>query len=491
MATEVRAGRFAAIAGTTGLLVAVLCCVAAGSASASTWTGHQLTGEAAKVGMFGISCPTASLCVAVGGNNTIASSTNPSGSSASWNVVYAGAGAVPTGPDSFFNGRQIRGVSCPTPQLCVAVTFEGGVYASTDPTGSAAAWGVADVDGRGPNTHFYGVSCPTVAFCAAAAGGGTIAVSTNPLGGAGAWTKVQLGESLELRGISCPSPSLCVAVGDEGWVASSTNPTGGIGAWGLAQLPGGIGERDLFGVHCPTAGLCVSGDAIGNLIVSTQPTGGAPSWKKTDGGGSVQITGASCISSSRCVAVDNNGDVLTSTNPIGGPGDWTFENILPYPGVDGGVANHIFGVSCPSTSLCATAVNRGQIYTSGDPFAAPPTPVGKKGRRKRGKGRKRPKRPRTTIAMQPFQVGVQLHPKERVLFRFYARNHAQVRGFVCKLDRQPAKRCRSPKRFRVGLGRHVFRVRAIGWTGLRGPAEVARFRVCRPQPMPFCIGQPG
>ena len=70
---------------------------------------------------------------------------------------------------------------------------------------------------------------------------------------------------------------------------------------------------------------------------------------------------------------------------------------------------------------------------------------------------------------------------------FYARKHVQVRGFACKIDGHSVKRCRSPKGYRVGVGHHVFRVRAIGWTGLEGPPEVARFRVCHPTPYPNCI----
>lgn len=461
----------------------VLSAAVAGPASASTWTGHQLTGEAAKVSIFGISCPTASLCVAVGGNNTIASSTNPN-AKGSWNVVYAGAGALPTPPNGIFPGRQIRGVSCPSSQLCVAVTFEGDVYTASDPTGRAAAWSVADADGGGPNTHFYGVSCPSPALCVAVAGDGRIATSTAPTGGSLYWSTTQLDESLELRGISCPALNFCVAVGDFGQIVASANPAGGASAW--QRIPSPVGVSHLFGVSCALPSLCVTGNGAGNLISSTNPTDAVPLWKMVDGGGSVQITGVSCISSTGCVAVDSNGDVLTSTDPTGGPRSWTFMNVIPYPQADGDVANHMFGVSCPATSLCAVAGNRGQVFTSADPFAEPPAPVEKKGKKR---NRKRPKRPRTTIAQQP-RPGVELHGgKYKARFRFFARKHVQVRGFVCKIDGRPVKGCRSPKSYRVGLGRHVFRVRAIGWTGLKGPPEVARFEVCRPGPLPYCLGR--
>jgi hypothetical protein len=455
-------------------------------ATAATWTGRHIPGETERLPLFGISCPTTSLCVAVGGNNTVASSTRPTGPTGEWKVVHAGAGALPGAP----NQRQIRAVDCPSPQLCVAVAFEGLIYTATNPTGEASAWTVTDLDGSGPNTHLYGISCPTVSFCAASAGGAKVVTTTNPTGGAAAWTKTQLRGPMELRGISCASAAFCVAVGDDGegirpeltdqaLLAGSTAPLGG--AWNVAPMPG---RQSLFGISCPSASLCVSGDTLGNLLVSSNPNGGSGAWRQIDSGASVQITDVDCPSTSHCLAIDSNGDVLTSTNPDGGAGDWTFTNILPFPGVAGGDANHMFGASCPSQGFCAISVNGGQVFTSADPFVAPEESGKGKDDNKKRKPRKGPKRPRTTIASGPPPALELAARKLAVRFRFYARERVQVRGFVCKLDRRPLKRCRSPKAYRVGRGRHVFRVRAIGRTGLKGPAETWRFRVCRPMGTP-------
>jgi hypothetical protein len=470
------------------MLVAACLWVAAvgvAPAAGATWTGRYIPGETERLPLFGISCPTSSLCVAVGGNNTVASSTQPTGPTTAWKVVHPGAGPTPFGP----NQRQIRGVACPSPQLCVAVSFEGLIYTTTNPTGDAAAWTVTDLDGPGPNTHLYGVSCPSPSFCAASAGGAKVVTTTNPTGGPAAWTKTQLEAPMELRGISCASAALCVAVGDNGEgitpeitdqavLLGSTNPLGG--AWRKDPLPG---RQSLFGISCPSPTFCVSGDTLGNLLVSTDPIAGSGAWRQIDGGGTVQITDADCVTPSLCLAIDNNGDVLTSTNPDGGPGDWTFTNILSYPGVEGGDANHFFGASCPSPDFCAISVNGGQVFTSTDPFVVT-KPSGKAGGDQKRKGKKRPKRPRTTIALGPPPALELAGRQLPVRFRFYARKRVQVRGFLCKLDGRPLKRCRSPKTYRVGRGRHVFRVRAIGWTGLRGPVETYRFRVCRPMGTP-------
>jgi hypothetical protein len=459
------------------------------TAGAADWSERQLVADSSdRLPMFGISCPSAELCLSVGGGNTVASSTAPTGDASAWKVVYAGIGPYPGSP----NQRQIRGVSCPSAELCVAVTFEGLIYTATNPTGDAADWEVTDVDGGGPNTHFYGISCPTPSFCAASAGGAKILTSTDPTGGPGAWTTTQLPGPLELRGISCASAALCVAVGDDGdnirpeignqaVVASSGNPLGGAGEWNVAPLPG---RQSVYGVSCPSAELCVGGDTLGNLLVATNPTGGSGAWRPVDGGGSVQITDVDCASPSLCLAVDNNGDVLTSTDPDGGPGDWTFRNIVPFPFVEETQLNAFWGASCASRSFCAISAMAGTIFTSTNPFeVSAPVAIAKGGK----KSKKRPKRPRVQIASGP-PPGVEITTRKvTVRFRFFARHHVQVRGYLCKLDKRRAKRCRSPKPYRVGLGRHVFRVRAIGWTGLRGPVETWRFEVCRPTPYGFCM----
>src|SRR5215218_8744885 len=456
------------------------------TSGAATWSSLQLPGEAGAVRLYGMSCPSSSLCVAVGANNTIASSIDPTGGASQWSVVHPGVGAEPMAA----NYRQIRGVSCPSAQLCVAVTFEGLVYTSTNPTGPASSWAVADLSAEGPNVHLYGVSCPAPDFCTVSAAGAKILTTTNPTGGAASWSETQLPGPLELRGVSCASAALCVAVGDDGdklrpelgdqgAIFSSTDPLGG--NWTRAEPPI---RGNAYGVSCPGPSLCVSGDLYGNLLVSSAP-GSPSSWSSIDGGGSVRITDVDCPSTSLCAAVDNNGDVLTSTDPTAGARAWTFTNLAPFPGIDETGENAIFGVSCAGASLCALAGPEGRIYTSTDPFSTRvPSPSSAEPRHPQ-KHKPRPKRPRVQVSGGPWPEVVLKGRRLTVPFRFYAR-HAQVRGFVCRIDNRPLRRCRSPKHYRVGVGRHVFRVRAIGWTGLRGPLAKWPFEVCHPTPYPAC-----
>jgi hypothetical protein len=65
----------------------------------------------------------------------------------------------------------------------------------------------------------------------------------------------------------------------------------------------------------------------------------------------------------------------------------------------------------------------------------------------------------------------------RARFRFFSPSPSK--GFECERDRGAYRPCHSPLRYWVKHGRHVLRVRAIGPTGLRGPAATKRFRVLR------------
>jgi hypothetical protein len=446
------------------------------AAPAAQWTAKDLPGSGTNSPLLGISCPSESLCVAVGDGDRIASSSNPSGGASAWNIVEPGQ--IGDSSDNQYqpdpsNYRTIRGISCPTPGLCIAVTFDGFVYSSTDPTGGDGAWRVTDIDGKGRDTHLMSVSCPSPSLCVAVSGdrytAGKILSSTNPTAGPVAWFVVQLDETLDLRGVSCPSPSLCVAVAENGRMVVSTDPTGGAAAWRDIGAPAGPGN--LQAVSCIAVHLCVAGNASGNLLTSKDPAAGAGTWSSTDGGGSVQITGISCLSTMRCIAVDNNGDVLASVDPTGGRSAWSFENVIPYvkPGQFDQPYNAMFGISCPSASFCAVVAANSRIFTSTDPWVSRP------GGPMAGKRLRRPKRPKARIAHVDRSHYYTPTNWDTVRFRFFARG--QVRRFLCSIDGRAYRQCKSPKKYRVHVGRHVFRVRAVGTTGLEGPIAIQQFTI--------------
>jgi hypothetical protein len=477
-----------------GLLVA-LAIVLGAPAMASAASGWSVAQLAPKPGdgsdpavLTDVSCPSASLCVAVGALDTIATSTSPTGGTASWSVVYP-LYAEPQ-PKCLERGESAtfcetpRGaldtISCAGEGLCVAAGYEGTVFTSTDPSAGSGAWSVNDVRAVHGSPHLTSVSCPSTSLCVAVSGGngvatGNVLTSTDPT--SGQWQPVQLGGAPDLQSVSCATTSLCVAVAKGGGIYTSTDPTGGASAWRSQGSPGGA--RDLYSVSC-VVGLCAAGDDGGNVLTTTDPTG---VWTKTNTDGTVQLPGIDCPTAQDCVAVDNDGSVLTSTDPTGGAAAWTFQNLVPFEAEpeDFGqfVKNALFGVSCASTSLCALVGANSRIFTSTEPFAAaPPTTTGTTSPAGTPAHHGR-KRPRTKLVFaEHFWKGVLAHHgRAKASFHFYSREGA--RGFVCKKDRGGYRRCHSPLRHWARVGSHILRVRAIGPTGLRGPVAMLKFRVYR------------
>jgi hypothetical protein len=136
--------------------------------------------------------------------------------------------------------------------------------------------------------------------------------------------------------------------------------------------------------------------------------------------------------------------------------------------------NALFGAGCASTALCILVGSQGRIFTATDPFSVPTDPP------------HRAVRPPAThtILMLAEHFWESTRSRHCVRARFHFYSPTRNRGFECKRDRHRYHRCRIPLRYRVGYGRHVLRVRAIGPTGLRDPAAIKRFEVLRPRQHP-------
>lgn len=405
------ATRLALMAGLS-LLLMVAC--ASGASAATTpfvWSEPGLVdhvpSSAKATGLTGMSCPSASLCVAVDDSGSVVTSTNPTGGASAWSTPVVVDGS-----------HKLTGISCPSATFCAAVDDAGNVVTSTDPAGGASAWSAPALIGEQVG-YLAGISCPSSGLCVATGGydtTGSIITSTNPTGGASAWTTTLIGG--QPSGVTCASAALCL-VKDESGFDVSTNPTGGFNAWAIEEVgatgwsapscpstslcvaisrTGGISNAGgsvitttepttpgawsapveidagaaLQSVTCPSAALCVAVNEHGELLTSTNPTGGASAWSapvKLDTRGTqpfeaqmIYSVNVACGSTSLCVAYDTRGTVMTSTNPAGGESAWGTATQ-----VDG--ANALFAVSCSSTSLCVAAAEDGGIVTSTEPSA--------------------------------------------------------------------------------------------------------------------------
>ena len=302
---------------------------------AGAWaTVQSSSGAPLTAGLRAVACPSASLCVAVGGN-AVYTSTNPT-APGSWTRATPTAGTV----------TPLFEVVCPSTSLCIGATVNGQVAATTDPAAGGSTWSGADIDG---NTAIDALACASASLCFATDSARHVFATTNPAGGAGAWASSPGTPAFDAG--SCPTPSLCVLVqGDPAYTASTGAPA--TGPWSQAS----VAPSDLHSVSCPTTTLCVgvgNGDAV-----STNPAGGVWEPESIDALGTP--SSVACPSASLCVAADSTGHILTSTDPAGGPAAWS--------------SAFVDGDPCTAVSACSVEqilASSGHGVQTVDSFEAP------------------------------------------------------------------------------------------------------------------------
>jgi hypothetical protein len=125
-----------------------------------------------------ISCPSSSLCLATDKLGNIIESTEPvtqAQNDEQWTVlnsIDAGAGSLNGSPG-------VRGISCPSTTLCVAVDGSGNILYTETPTAvHQGGWTV--VSSLNPAGGITGISCPTTSECVITDQGGDIQYGIAP-----------------------------------------------------------------------------------------------------------------------------------------------------------------------------------------------------------------------------------------------------------------------------------------------------------------------
>jgi len=291
-----------------------------------------------------IACPSVSLCVAVDDAGYVLSSTNPTGGAATWRSAQVDGGLA------------MSGVSCASPALCVAFDEVDGIVTSTNPTGGAHAWKRVELS-QGPS----GLSCPSVTLCVGV-DDAEIITSTNPTGPASAWTSTELaGGRHALFSVACVSAALCLAPDVDHTMRTSTNPAGGAETWTSVPVAKGF----WFSVACApgTDMLCMTVDGIGNAATTTSPT--ASSWTTATGAPNEPAPQLACPSVTLCVVAGQSG-ISTTTTPLASAGSWRTVALAHLPA-------ELVGLACPSVTLCVAIDDRGDAFTSTTPAAGATT----------------------------------------------------------------------------------------------------------------------
>lgn len=305
-----------------------------------------------------IACPSAALCVAVGRDGHVLWSTDPAAVPRRWTAADVDG------------GNDMTGVSCPSTSLCVAVDGSGNVITSQDPAGGPATWTVTKVDTSKTQTNtdnagsvlVRGISCPSTTLCVAVDAAGNALVSSDPTGPALDWTTTQIdtnssydctGTGLTcqppLTGISCPSTTLCAAVDFSGNLLTTTTPTATV-PWSSTPTDGG-GLSSLYGISCPELGFCATVDGDAGRAITLNPADPAA---QTSRSLPYSLYGIWCESTSLCLAsVESPGGIsglLGSFDPAAPASTWSLSTL-------GGINS----VACPAPAVCLAADDEGNI----------------------------------------------------------------------------------------------------------------------------------
>jgi hypothetical protein len=377
----------------------------------SSWAIQSTPSQAAGYssgGLFGVSCASATACMAVGGNvaeqwnGSIWSATPGAGvlaqvsCTAAANCTAVGGGPlvegwngsswatqppapIPPGPAS----DQFSGVSCPTATDCTAVgnyTDASGTQVPLAEGWNGTSWTIEPIlaPSRTTGAVLSGVSCSSSSACVAVGQdngmalaeewNGTTWTAQTPPAPSGA-------PSASLSAVSCTSALACIAVGQSSGSSALVERWNGT-TW-TAQtppLPSAATSGSLAAVACTAASVCVAvgqSDGSNALVEQWDGTTWTAQTPPTPSGYSV-LSGVACTSASACTAVGNSG--VTNADPQQAPlveqwdgSGWTSQS-TPVPTDTAGA--WLSGVSCPESNTC-TAVGYFTAYglSDGAPLA--------------------------------------------------------------------------------------------------------------------------
>jgi photosystem II stability/assembly factor-like uncharacterized protein len=306
--------------------------VAGAATPPSAWSTQANDGP--NIQVIGVSCPTTSMCVAVGAANGAIASSEQAGAievttdgGATWH-----AQAEPSGLGI------LQGVSCGSSSDCVAFGYTNSATAIYT-TDGGAHWTSDTL-----NERLSDVSCASGSQCVVATDNGASPILVSADSGA-TWNPATVPAGAGVSAVSCPSTTECVAVGPSSTNAPTmlTSSDGGQ-TWSSATPPSGVNSI-IDSVSCGTPTTCI---AIGPSAAAWSNNGGQTWTATTLPSSVVAIYHASCSpSSTTCVAT---GESTAADGPIvlysGNSGQSWAVGTLP----SGTQATD--GVACVTSALC-------------------------------------------------------------------------------------------------------------------------------------------
>jgi photosystem II stability/assembly factor-like uncharacterized protein len=290
----------------------------------TTWKAQHVAGGSTPQ-LSGVSCPTATECMAVGSNGAslpgsgVVVATTDGGKT--WNPVAAPPGAL-----------TVMTVTCSNAGDCVVLVNDGSLVWSAVTANFGQSWQRA---GNLPSLFAAGddLSCTTGGPCLVAGyvptgtgqGEGAVALSTD---GGMTWALASVPNGLgALRSAACATPTNCLAAGSTSTTVSDVVPAHGQlldsadggHTWAPAATPPPV--DDVFGLACPSGRVCAmvgtewkGTPAVGTGAVAQSGNGGTTFRLASVAYVPLTLTALSCPSVTACVAA--GGDTVATITVV-------------------------------------------------------------------------------------------------------------------------------------------------------------------------------
>lgn len=308
-------------------------------------------------GLSGISCPSATRCLAVGSSET--------------NDIFRTLAEVWNGSKwliqktpSPTRGDSLNAVSCRSASSCMAVG------SGPAEQWNGKSWSVVKIARpRGTTPDLLGVSCVRAGPCYAVGGNfvRSVGSSVAELWNGSKWsvqpvTLTTSADSSLLNGVSCTTATNCTAAGfyhDPALADRALAEDFSIRWQNVSPMPfNGVSPTNLNGVSCASPRACV---AVGRFQTSTGFESFAESWNGTSWTAPrllakpkiTSVAAVTCTGVSNCVAV---GSIATGTGSTSAPAaerwngaGWTLQK---PPAPKGAARSFLFSISCPAKASC-------------------------------------------------------------------------------------------------------------------------------------------
>jgi hypothetical protein len=288
------------------------------------------------------------------------------GHAASWHLQ-----SVPPAQTSAQGSGQLRGVSCPSTSMCLAVGELGALEDLGNATTLGERWNGSSWSKQStPNTpgayaqELTAVSCYSATACTAVGytetdNGGTsggfapLAERYNGKSWSIQSMPADLGSTYELiEGVSCPSATGCIAVGYESTAQSAWSPVSlkwDGSSW--VQIPVPATGGSLAKLSCRSMTWCM---AVGSGAVVEHWDGARWSTQNGPPGAGVGLDGISCPSTTECLAVGKR-DTPVGYNAIAARyngSTWTTQTTQTPPNAN---YSNLDAVYCSSARVCTAS----------------------------------------------------------------------------------------------------------------------------------------